>query len=207
MGKKTDSQAPTDPVRTPKPRAGRADAQRNLDALLKAALDVFTTSGVDAPVREIAHKAGVGVGTLYRHFPQRADLVAAVFRNEVDACQNAAADLAKTHAPGEALFLWMQRFAGFIATKRGLSAALHSGDPTFEPLPLYFKTRLVPTLQELLDTAADAGEIRNGVDAQELLFAVARLCMASPDDHPGQADRMVALMLDGLRFGAANERP
>src|SRR5260221_10902388 len=87
----------------PKSRPVRADAQRNTDALLEAALAVFTTSGVDAPVREIAEKAGVGVGTLYRHFPQRSDLIAAVFRRELDACADAAAALAAKHAAGEAL--------------------------------------------------------------------------------------------------------
>jgi AcrR family transcriptional regulator len=83
----------------------RADAQRNTDALLEAALAVFATSGVDAPVREIAVKAGVGVGTVYRHFPQRSDLIVAVFRHQVDGCADAAAVLAAEHAPGEALAL------------------------------------------------------------------------------------------------------
>ena len=88
-------------------RRVRVDAQRNLDALLQAAKNVFATSGVDAPVREIAEKAGVGVGTLYRHFPQRADLIAAVFRREMDACADAAPILAAEHPPGEALALWL----------------------------------------------------------------------------------------------------
>src|SRR5215213_5322644 len=112
-------------------RPVRADAQRNIDALLEAALAVFATSGVDAPVREVAAKAGVGVGTVYRHFPQRSDLIVAVFRRQVDACADAAAILAAEHAPGEALALWMQRYADFIATKHGLAAALHSGDPAY----------------------------------------------------------------------------
>src|SRR3954468_20286786 len=85
----------------PKSWPVRADAQRNIDALLEAALTVFATSGVDAPVREIAEKAGVGIGTVYRHFPQRADLVAAVFRHEIDACADAASALATEHGPGE----------------------------------------------------------------------------------------------------------
>ena len=99
---------------------------------------VFATSGVDAPVREIAEKAGVGVGTFYRHFPQRADLIAAVFRREIDACADAAPVLAAEHEPGEALARWMQRYAAFIAAKRGLAKALHSGDPAFDNLPGYF---------------------------------------------------------------------
>ena len=115
-------------------RRMRADAQRNLDALLRAAKAVFATSGVDAPVREIAKKAGVGIGTVYRHFPQRSDLIAAVFRHEIDACAEAAPLLAAEHAPGEALAKWLQRYAAFIATKRGLAPALHSGNPAFELL-------------------------------------------------------------------------
>src|SRR5215472_8841179 len=90
-------------------RRVRADAQRNIDALLQAAKAVFATSGVDAPVREIAGKAGVGVGTIYRHFPQRSDLIAAVFRREIDACADAASVLAAEHKPGDALARWMQR--------------------------------------------------------------------------------------------------
>src|SRR4029077_16486049 len=102
-----------------------ADAQRNIDALLEAAKAVFGASGVDAPVRAIAEKAGVGVGTVYRHFPHRADLIAAVFRRELDACADASPILAAEH----------ERFeATFVATKRGLAKALHSGDPAFGPL-------------------------------------------------------------------------
>jgi AcrR family transcriptional regulator len=183
-------------------RRVRADAQRNLEGLVQAAKAVFATSGVDAPVREIAEKAGVGIGTVYRHFPQRADLVAAVFRQEVDACADAAPALAAEHPPGEALGRWMQRYAGFIATKRGLASALHSGDPTFAPLPAYFQERLNPALKGLLDAAAAAGEARNDIDAEDLLMAVARLCMSAQQDRPEQAAQMVDLLVDGLRYGA-----
>src|ERR1700733_3466976 len=120
------------------PRRLRADAQRNIDALLQAAMAVFAKSGVDAPIREIAERAGVGVGTLYRHFPQRSDLIAAVFRREIDACADLAPILADQHEPFEALANWMQRYAAFIATKRGLATALHSGDPAFDTLHGYF---------------------------------------------------------------------
>ncbi|MEE3627591.1 helix-turn-helix domain-containing protein [Nitrospirillum sp. BR 11752] len=183
-------------------RRVRADAQRNLDALLSAALAVFTTSGVDAPVREIAEKAGVGVGTLYRHFPQRSDLIIAVFRQEVDACADAATSLAARHEPGEALALWMHRYADFIAAKRGLGAALHSGDPAYDVLPGYFKDRLVPALQMLLETAAAAGAIRQGFDATDLLRAAAVLASPSQDREPDHGRRMVGLLVDGLRYGA-----
>jgi AcrR family transcriptional regulator len=185
-----------------KARGVRADAQRNMDALLDAALAVFTTSGVDAPVREIAERAGVGVGTLYRHFPQRSDLVVAVFCHEVDACADAAPTLAAKHGPSEALDLWMQRYVDFLAAKRGLAAALHSGDPAFETLPAYFRKRLVPALRSLLEAAAAAGEVRADVEPDELLTAVASLCMQAHDARRAQARRMVALLIDGLRYGA-----
>lgn len=181
-------------------RPVRADAQRNIDTLLKAAMAVFTISGVDAPIREIAEKAGVGVGTVYRHFPQRSDLVAAVFRREIDACADAAPALAAKHEPGEALALWMQRYAGFIAAKRGLAKALHSGDPAFDNLPGYFDQRLRPAFRTLLAAAAAAEEVRADVDADELLGAVASLCMSSHNTGAGRAERMVALLVDGLRY-------
>jgi len=121
--------------RGPKDGPVRIDAQRNIAALRKAAIEVFSTSGVDAPVREIAEKAGVGIGTVHRYFPQRSDLVVAVFRHEIDACADAAPILAAEHKPGEALARWMQRYAAFLGTKRGLAAALHSGNPAFDPCP------------------------------------------------------------------------
>ncbi len=182
----------------------RVDAQRNTDALLEAALAVFATSGVDAPVREIAEKAGVGVGTLYRHFPQRSDLIVAVFQHEVDACADAASVIAEEQEPGEALGRWMQRYAAFIATKRGLATALHSGNPAFETLPAYFLKRLLPAIQTLLEAAVAAGEVRADVEPGDLLRAVGNLCMQSHDEGPDHARRMVALLVDGLRYGASS---
>ncbi|HUN97379.1 MAG TPA: helix-turn-helix domain-containing protein [Bradyrhizobium sp.] len=188
-------------------RRVRADAQRNIDTLLETAMAVFATSGVDAPVREIAEKAGVGIGTIYRHFPQRSDLIAAVFSREIDACAAAAAVLATKHEPSEALAQWMQRYAALIATKRGLATALHSGDPAFENLPTYFETRLVPAFRNLLETAAAAGHVRSDIAPRELLNAVARLCMQAHGERPGHAERMVAVLVDGLRYGASPLRP
>jgi AcrR family transcriptional regulator len=185
-------------------RRVRADAQRNIGSLLEAAKAVFATSGVDAPVREIAERAGVGVGTVYRHFPHRSDLVTAVFRHEVDACAAAAPVLAAEHEPGEALALWLQRYTGFIATKRGLAAALHSGDPAFDALPGYFELRVLPALRSLLATAVAAGEVRSDVDPRDLLRAVGNLCLPAHEDGPGHAQRMIALLVDGLRYGAAS---
>ncbi|MGW4797336.1 TetR/AcrR family transcriptional regulator [Nonomuraea sp. NPDC004297] len=181
-------------------RRVRADARRNIDALLKAASEVFAAAGVDAPIREIAAKAGVGVGTLYRHFPQRSDLIAAVFRSEVDACADAARALAAEHPPGVALARWLQRYAMFIGTKRGLAAALHSGDPAFDALPAYFRQRFHPVLAALLESAAGAGEARTDVEPDDLLQAVANLCAPGPDGGSGHASRMIALLVDGLRY-------
>lgn len=188
--KRTEAAAPAQRV--------RADAQRNLDALLEAAKSVFATSGVDAPVREIAARAGLGLATIYRHFPQRSDLVAAVFRREVDACVAAAPALAREHEPIDALAKWLERYTHFIATKRGLAAALHSGDAAFGALPAYFREHLEPVVKSLLEAAVDAGQIRRDVDAYDLLRAVGNLSV--PD--VAHTQRMVALLVDGLRYGA-----
>jgi len=181
---------------------GRADARRNVDAVLQAATAVFDESGVDAPVRQIARRAGVGVGTVYRHFPQRSDLIVAIVQKEVDACAEAAITLAGKHEPAEALARWMRRLIDLIATKRGLATALHSGASAYQALPDYFSSRLTPALQMLLDAAVDAKAIRRDVDAGELLLASARLAMPAAEGDTAQARRMVSLLMDGLRFGA-----
>jgi AcrR family transcriptional regulator len=183
-------------------RPVRADAQRNVEQLLEAAKAVFAVSGVDAPVREIAQKAGVGVGTFYRHFPDRAGLIAAVFRREVDACADAAPQLSVDHPPFEAMAQWIQLFAGFITTKRGLASALHAGSPAFESLPAYFDQRLRPTLAGLLAAAIASKEARTDVDADDIIGAVASLSMATKSPRADQAQRMVALFVDGLRSTA-----
>ncbi|MUL41449.1 TetR/AcrR family transcriptional regulator [Streptomonospora sp. PA3] len=180
----------------------RADAQRNIDALLEAAKTVFATSGVDAPAKEIADKAGVGVGTLYRHFPQRSDLVKSVFQREVDACADAAPALAAENPPGQALEKWIDRYIEFLATKRGLVKALHSGDPAFDALPGYFMAKLGPALGSLLEAAAAAGEIRPDVEPEDLLHAVPNLCMPVAEAGAEYPRRMVALLIDGLRHRA-----
>ncbi|MEU1350399.1 helix-turn-helix domain-containing protein [Streptomyces sp. NPDC005795] len=186
------------PTGEPVARRVRADVQRNLDALLTAAAEVFASDGVDAPVRRITARAGVGAGTLYRHFPQRSDLITAVFRHEVDACAEAAPALAEEHEPVVALTLWFQRFAQFVATKRGLKTALHSGDPAYESLPAYFQQRFLPVVTELLDTAAASGGIRADIPPYDLLRAISDL--VAPDDQ-GYTQRMIALLVNGLRYG------
>jgi AcrR family transcriptional regulator len=183
-------------------RPVRSDAQRNIETLLRTALEVFDSSGVDAPVREIAEKAGVGIGTIYRHFPRRADLIVAALRSEVDACADAGAELAAKHGAGQALVEWVERYVEFVTTRRGLAGALTSGDPAFEGLPPYFLQRLRPVVQRLLDAATAAGEIRDGVKPDELLCAVGALCSPLDCPDPPEARRLVGLFLDGLRFGA-----
>ncbi len=202
MSSKKEDQGEDSPSGGRTDRRLRADAQRNIDALLEAAKAVFVDSGVDAPVREIAEKAGVGLGTVYRHFPQRSDLIVGVFRREVDSCADAAAVLAAGYEAGEALARWIRRYVDFISAKRGLAAALHSGDPAYNALPAYFKEKLCPALQTLLDAAAAAGKVRGGVEPYELLRAVASLCTPGHDVGPDHARRMVDLLIDGLRFGA-----
>jgi AcrR family transcriptional regulator len=184
------------------PRPKRADAQRKMGSLLKAATAVFAKSGVDAPVREIAERAGVGLGTVYRHFPQRSDLIVAVFQSNVDACADAAPALAKEHPPITALSLWMERYVDFIGTKLGLSKALYSGDPAYKALPGYFSKRLRPALTTLLDAAVEVKAVRPGTDPDDLLVAVANLCSAGYGRDPQHARRMVKLLVDGLRYGA-----
>ncbi len=204
----TDSAGPGARARARAPRRPRADARRNGDAVLDAAKVVFAASGVDAPAKEITDLAGVGVGTLYRHFPRRSDLVRAVVQREVDACAAAAPALAAAHAPGVALAQWLHRYTAFLATKRGLAAALHSGDPAFDELPGYFMQRLGPTLGSLLDAATASGEIRVDIDIspKDLLYAVATLCQPAADEGVAYSQRMVALLLDGLRYGTDSSR-
>lgn len=181
----------------------RLDAQRNIDALLAAAKEVFAAEGVDANVRTIAARAGVGTATLYRHFPLRSDLVSAVFRREIDACAAEAPTMAAAYGPDEALERWLLRYTEFVATKQGLAAALHSGDPAFSSLPAYFEEHLGGPLRTLLQDAEAEGAIRGGTDPVDLLGTVANLCIPLPgtDDH-SRAARMVGLLMDGLRYRA-----
>jgi AcrR family transcriptional regulator len=175
----------------------RADARRNYDALVEAAVAVFASSGVDAPMKKIADRAGVGVGTVYRRFPKRSDLIVAVFRHEVDSCADAAGLLATDHEPFEALSRWVERYVELIVTKKGLATALHSGEPAYESLSAYFEDRLVPPLQGLLGAAGR--EIRANMSAAELLRAVALLCAPAASGDFAQTRRMVAVLLNGLR--------
>jgi AcrR family transcriptional regulator len=181
-------------------RSKRADARRNEEALLEAAAAVFVTSGVDAPVRDIAARAGVGMGTIYRHFPTRADLIIAVYRHQVQACAEAGPDLLATCAtPYAALGRWVDLFVDFLVTKHGLAAVLQSDDPGFETLHAWFLDRLVPVCTRLLEAAVAAGEIRSDVAAYELMRGVGNLCIGAEHDPRYDARRLVELLVAGLR--------
>jgi AcrR family transcriptional regulator len=180
-------------------RSKRADALRNQQALLTAAAAVFVTSGVDAPIREIAASAGVGIGTIYRHFPTRADLVVAVYRHQVEACAAAGPELlAAAGSPFAALRQWVDLFVDFLVTKHGLADALQSDSGGFEVLHAYFLDRLVPVCQQLVDAAVDAGEIGPGTHAYELMRGVGSLCAGRGSDPRYEPRRLVGLLLRGL---------
>ncbi len=186
------------PGAEPAPRRRRADAVRNTGAVLEAAKAVFAESGVDAPMREIAARAGVGVGTIYRNYPQRSDLIIAVFGRELDATAAEAERLAAEYPPREALRRWAEALARFVATKRGLASALHSGDPAYQPLPGRFLGVLAPRVQRILDAGAADGSLRGDVRAEDLITALGRLADASPADG-GASAMMTGVLLDGLR--------
>lgn len=192
----------TGPTEAP-PSRRQQDAQRTVDTLLAAATEVFASDGVDAPVRRIIARAGVGAGTFYRYFPERSDLITAVFRHEVDACVEVAAALAAEHEPVEALTRWLQHVGRFVADKRGLKPAMHSGEPAYRSLPAYFLDRFTPTLAELLDSAATAGEIRTDIGPDDLLRAVSGVVTPGDDAY---TTRMIALLVDGLRHRPAAAR-
>ncbi|GAA3154444.1 TetR/AcrR family transcriptional regulator [Nonomuraea salmonea] len=178
----------------------RADARRNEKALLDAAAAAFVASGVDVPVREIAARAGVGVGTIYRHFPTRADLIVAVYRHQVEACAAAGPDLlAAGPTPYDALANWINLFVDFLVTKHGLAEAMQSEDASFQSLHAYFIDRLVPVCARLLEAAADAGQIEPGMDALSFMRGVGNLCVGAGKEGAYDARRMVALLIAGLR--------
>ena len=180
-------------------RKMRSDAQRNEQALLAAAAAVFVTSGVEAPVRDIAAAAGVGMGTMYRHFPTRADLVVAVYRHQVEACAQAGpALMAKGGSPHAALVQWVHLFVDFLVTKHGLAAVLQPDSAGFDALHTYFLDRLVPVCAQLLAAASEAGEISADIDAYELMRGIGNLCVGGDLDPRYDARRMVGLLIAGL---------
>ncbi|MGY5009677.1 TetR/AcrR family transcriptional regulator [Streptomyces sp. 900105755] len=185
-------------------RPRRADARRNETTLLEAAAAAFVASGVEAPVRDIAARAGVGTATIYRHFPTRADLIIAVYRHQVEACAEAGpALLADSPTPYEALRRWIDLFVDFLVTKHGLAAALRADQAGFDALHTYFLDSLVPVCTRLLDAATESGEVHTDLAAVELMRGVGNLCIGAESDPGYDARRLVALLVTGLRNTAA----
>jgi AcrR family transcriptional regulator len=184
-------------------RAQRSDACRNRDRLLECAAEAFAAHGVDAPLEKIAKSACVGIGTLYRHYPTRDALVEAVYRHNVEQLCAGAEDLAATLPPDEALAEWMQRFVAYVASKKGLATYLKSVVSADSDLFTSSYERVQETITTLVDAATEAGRIRPGVDAMDLLRALSGVCLMA--DQPGgceQGAKIAALLMDGLRYGA-----
>ena len=185
------------------PRAPRKDAARNRDALVAAAGEVFGERGIDASLEEVARRAGVGIGTLYRHFPTRDALNEAVYRREVDALCDRVEPLLAEHSPVDALAAWMRSFTSYVARKRGMAMALKSALGADNELFAHSHSRIQQALQTLVERAVAAGEIRADVEPVDLMRAMGGICMAT--DSPGWSDtagRLVDLLVDGLRYGA-----
>jgi AcrR family transcriptional regulator len=173
--------------------------RRSQQALLDAAAAVFVTSGVDAPVREIAAKAGVGVGTIYRHFPTRPELVVAVYRHQVEACADAGPRLlADSATPEAALRAWVALFVELLVTKHGLAGALHSDSAGSDALHTYFVGRLVPVCGALLEAALEPVGGAPPVDAYNVLKGIGNLCIGAADDARYEAPALVQLLVSGV---------
>lgn len=183
------------------PSAGtrpRRDVQRNLAALLDAAKVVFASSGVDAPAKQITDLAGVGVGTLYRHFPRRSDLIVAVLRREIEACVRATERFGSTREPRAALQASVARFVELVRTKQGLADALHSTDPAYRGLPEALLDDLEPAVERVLERGRAEGSIGSKVRAREVLLGVALLCQPVPGEDDDLAQRLVQIFIDGV---------
>jgi len=180
------------------PRGKRTDARRNERALLDAAAAVFVTHGVDAPVRLIAAEAGVGMGTIYRHFPTRPALIAAVYRHQVEALAEAGPTLLReAAAPSAALRLWVAGFVDFLVTKHGLAGAMGADADGADALHRYFLDRLVPVCDTLL-LAALGGTGTKQVSGFMLMRGIGNLCIGAGNDARYDAGRLVDLLVTGL---------
>lgn len=184
---------------TPRPRKPRSDGQANRQKLLHAATYQFGHDGPQASLNEIARRAGVGVGTLYRHFPTRDALVGAVYANELDELGAAVDHYLSTMTPDDALTAWSKRFVEYATAKRGLGEALAAirsrGEVDVQP-----RSVLTTSMDKLLAAGRTAGTITTDIDGEELLFAFSGLwSMPHDDQFPARAGRLVDLVLAGLR--------
>jgi AcrR family transcriptional regulator len=177
----------------------RADAQRNKDKLLTTAMAAFAERGTEASLEDIARQAGVGIGTLYRHFPTREALLEAVYRNEVVQLSEAADALLAEHPPDEALALWMERFLSYAETKRGMRDALKAIVASSE---LFADARRcnIAAIERLLAAGVAAGTLRPDVDAEDVLHAMGAVWSLGGDGWDERARRVLALVMDGLRY-------
>ena len=180
-------------------RRPRADAVRNRERVLEAAKAVFSAGGPEASLEAVARRAGVGIGTLYRHFPTREALFEAVYRREVDHLADLAEALKADTSPSQALRTWLRSNVEFIATKKGMSAALALAAQASSELAVYSFERLTRAVGLLLDRAIAAGEIRADIGPAELLRALIGMCYLH--DQPGWQEtvqRLVEGFVDGL---------
>jgi AcrR family transcriptional regulator len=181
-------------------RKPRADAVRNRERVLEAAKVVFSAGGAEASLEAVARAAGVGIGTLYRHFPTREALFEAVYRREVQQLADLAEQLKQEAKPIDALRQWMRSIVKFVATKKGMSAALTLAVDKNSKLFSSSADRLARTVGGLLDRAIAAGEIRDDISPEDLLRAVVGMCYMH--DQPGWQTsvlRLVDVFVDGLR--------
>ncbi|WP_306910814.1 TetR/AcrR family transcriptional regulator [Rhizobium mesoamericanum] len=183
---------------TPPPM--RADARRNREKLIEVAAAAFAQAGVETSLEDIARNAGVGIGTLYRHFPTREHLVEVVYRRELEGLAAAAKELAASHAPDVALEEWMRRFVGYIAAKRGMATSLKILMDSNASLFAEGIGILRAAAEGLLKTAADQGFIRSDIDTTDLLHALSSIYSlpASPEWRE-RSNRLIGLLMDGLR--------
>lgn len=179
-----------------------AGTRRTRLGLLEAAAQVFVEHGVQAPIREIAGRAGVGVGTVYRHFPTRAELVVAVYRHQIDECAALAEALSGSSDPFAALARWIDAFVEFLVTKHGLGAALQSDDTGYVALHELMLDRLLPACDRLIRAAVAAGALDGRVEAYVLMRAVGNLCIVGPGYERDDARAMVARLLAGCASAA-----
>jgi len=189
-------------------RRPRADAVRNRERVLEAAKAVFSAGGPEASLEAVARCAGVGIGTLYRHFPTREALFEAVYRREVEQLADLAEQLKTAAAPAEALRRWLRSNVAFVATKKGMSKALALAAHRPSELSAYSFERLTKAVGALLDRAAAAGEIRGDISPEDLLRALIGMCYMN--DQPGwQASvlRLVEVFVDGLCVEPGIRRP
>ena len=175
----------------------RADAQANRDRILEVAVRAFSQEGPDVSLNAIAKEAGVGPGTLYRHFPTREALIDAAYRNELGRLSDSAADLLREMPPEAALRDWMDRFTDYMGTKRGMDEALRAliasgGDPFSQS-----RDRLTAAITTLIEAGVAAGTLRPDVAPYDVLVSLSGVTLASPD--PEQQSRLLDLLIDGLR--------